>query len=327
MTTRSVVLSLVSAAMLLQAAETPSPALVVLNKEEGSLAIVDPATNQVVGRVPTGTGPHEVAVSTDGKTAFVGDYGTQVPGSTISVIDLVGQKPLRTVNLGPLRRPHGMAFADGKLYFTCEVNKLIGRYDPASTQVDWLMGTGQDGTHMVLVNKDATLIFTANIGSDSITVFERGANPLAWRNTVIPVGKGPEGIAISPDGKELWAAHSRDGGVSVIDVGSKKVVQTIPLGTKRSNRLKFTPDGKTVLISDLDAGELLVLDAASRKQVRRVKMGRAPEGILITPDGTRAYVGVAGENHVAIVDLKNWSIIGTITTGNGPDGMAWVVRE
>src|SRR5439155_20994664 len=49
-----------------QAAETPSPALLVLNKEENTLAIVDPATKMVVGRVPTGEAPHEVTVSADG---------------------------------------------------------------------------------------------------------------------------------------------------------------------------------------------------------------------------------------------------------------------
>src|SRR5947208_11732982 len=107
---------------VLAIAQTPSIALLVLNKEDATLAIVDPA-GHVVARVPTGEGPHEVAVSTDGRFAFVGNYGKQTPGSTISVIDLVAQKELRRVDLGPLRRPHGIAFADGKVYFTAEVNK------------------------------------------------------------------------------------------------------------------------------------------------------------------------------------------------------------
>src|SRR5690242_14646151 len=193
------------AACMAAAAETPSPALLVLNKEEATLAIVDPATQKVAGRVPTGEGPHEVAASSDGKLAFVGNYGSgQNPGRTISVIDLVAQKELRRFDLGPLRRPHGITFADGKVYFTAEVNKLIGRYDPAANQVDWLLGTGQNSTHMVLVSKDGSRIFTANIGSDSISVLERGSNPMNWNQTVIAVGKGPEAIDISPDGKEIW---------------------------------------------------------------------------------------------------------------------------
>jgi len=120
----------------LTAAETPSPALIVLNKTDATLAIVDPTSGKVAARIPTGAGPHEVAVSTDGKFAYVGNYGDQTPGSTLSVIDLSAQKEIHRVDLGPLRRPHGIAFADGKVYFTAEVNKLIARYDPASNQVD-----------------------------------------------------------------------------------------------------------------------------------------------------------------------------------------------
>ncbi len=315
-------LTLLTAATL-TAAEIPSPALLVLNKEDATLAIVDAKSAKVVGRVPTGEGPHEIAASSDGKLAFVGNYGGRTPGSTLSVIDLAAQKELHRVDLGPLRRPHGMAFFDGKAYFTAEVNKLIGRYDPATNQVDWVLGTGQNTTHMVLLNKDGSQIYTSNITSDSISVIDRGPNQ-SWNQTVIPVGKGPEAFDLSPDGREIWTSHSRDGGVSIIDLASKKVTQTLNLGTKRSNRLKFTPDGKMVLITDLDAGQLLVLDRASRKETKRIAMGKTPEGILITPDGSRAYIGVAGDNHVAVVDLKTLEITGKIETGNGPDGMAWV---
>ena len=323
---RKVLLLTLLAAAVLTAAETPSPALLVLNKEEATLAIVDPASGKVVGRAPTGAGPHEVAASTDGRLAFVGNYGTgQSGGNTISVIDLAAQKELRKVDLGALRRPHGMAFADGKAYFTAEANKCIGRYDPASNQIDWVLGTGQNSTHMVLVTKDASKLFTANIGSDSITIIER-EGAAGWNETVVPVGKGPEAIDMSPDGKEIWTAHSRDGGVSIIDIAAKKVVQTLNLQTKRSNRLKFTPDGKRVLITDLGAGDLVVLDAVARKEIKRIKMGRSPEGILPAPDGSRAYVAVAGDNYVAVLDLKTLEVTGKISTGNGPDGMAWAVR-
>ena len=117
------------------AAETPSPALIVLNKSDQALAIVDPVSRKVVARIGVGEGPHEVAVSADGRLAFVGNYGQQTPGHTISVVDLVAQRELRRVDLGPLRRPHGMFFVDGKVYFTAEVNRLIARYDPVDRAV------------------------------------------------------------------------------------------------------------------------------------------------------------------------------------------------
>jgi YVTN family beta-propeller protein len=324
---RNIALSILIAAASLVAAETPAQALLVLNKDANELAIVDPVSQKVVARVPTGEAPHELTVSSDGKLAFAGNYGARTPGNTISVIDLVAQKELHRVDLGPLRRPHGMTFYGGRVYFTAEVNRLIGRYDPASNQIDWLFGTGQIGTHMVILSKDGNHIFTSNIGSDSVSAIERPSESAPWTESWISVGKGPEAIDMSPDGKEIWSGHSGDGGVSIIDTAAKKVVQTLSLGTKRINRLKFTLDGKQVLISDLGAGDLVVLDAPARKEIKRVKLGSSAEGILMAPDGSHAYVAVSGDNNVAIIDLKTLGVSGRISTGPDPDGMAWASRK
>jgi YVTN family beta-propeller protein len=177
---------------------------------------------------------------------------------------------------------------------------------------------------MVLLSKDGNRIYTANIASDSISVFDRAAGSSNWNQTVVSVGKGPEGMDLTPDGRELWTAHSRNGHVSIVDVNEKKVIGTIDARTKRSNRLKFTPDGKYVLISDLDGGELVILDAKSRQQVKRIPIGHTPEGILVEPDGRRAFIAVAGDNHVAVVDLDSLTVTSQFETGRGPDGMAWV---
>lgn len=307
-------------------AQTPSSALLVLNKEDNSLSIVDPATLKTVAQIPTGEGPHEIVASDNGKWAFVGNYGARIPGSTLSVIDLAAQKELHRVDLGALRRPHGLAFADGKLWLTAEQNKLIARYDPATNQLDGLLGIGQNGTHMLVFSKDRTLLFTSNIGSDSITLLQRGADLNGWTLTNIPVGKGPEGADVSPDAREFWAANSGDGTVSIIDVAAKKVTQTLDLRTNHSNRLKFTPDGKLVLISDPGGDSLVIVDAASRKEIKRFTVGRQPEGIVIPPDGARAYIALAGEKTIAVIDLKTLEVTARISVGNGPDGLAWAVR-
>jgi len=318
------VLAAVACAGPLLAADTPSPALLVLNKE-GLLAIVDPATKQIAAKVRTGEGPHEVEASADGKLAFVSNYGSAAPGSTISVIDLVAQKEIHRLDLGVLRRPHGLAFAGGKLYFTCETNKIIGRYDPATNQVDWLLGTGLNGTHMIQLSKDLSQIYTANIGGNAIGIFAR-TGAIDWTQTVVPVGKGPEGFDVTPDGKELWAAHSQDGGVSIVNLFTKSVTHTFSVQTKRSNRLKFTPDGRLVLISDLSAGELVVLERETRKVLKRLPLGKELAGILIQPDGSKAYIAATGDNNVAVLNLKTLDLMDRIQTGTGPDGMAWAVR-
>jgi YVTN family beta-propeller protein len=307
------------------ARDAAGPTLLVLNKDDATMAIVDPATGTVRGLVPTGDGPHEVVASTDGRFAFASNYGATGPGNTISMIDIAAQKEVRRIDTTPIRRPHGLAFVDGKLYFTAELNRLIARYDPATDKIDWLLGTGQTTTHMVMVNADATRIVTANIGGNSIAIFERGANPNATYNeTVVPVGTGPEGFDVSPDGKEIWAANSRDGSVSVIDVATKKVVATLDVKTKQSNRLKFTPDGTRVLISDLVANEVIVIDAKTRSQIKHIATGQRPLGILMDPSGGRAYIAINTDHYVSIVDLKTLEITGKISTGKGPDGMAWV---
>jgi YVTN family beta-propeller protein len=305
------------------AADVPSPALLVLNKEESTLAFVNPSTGKVTGRVQTGEGPHEVEVSADGKYAFTTNYGSgSAPGNSLSVIDLT-KGASRKFDLTPLQRPHGVSVEGNKAWFTAEANKVVGRYDPASNKIDAILGTGLNGTHMVLVSKDVNRLYTANIGSDSISIFERASASANWNQTVIPVGKGPEGFDVSPDGRELWTAHSQDGKISIIDVNGKKVTGTIDIGTKRSNRLKFTHDGKYVLVSDLGGGEVVILDANSRKQVKRLALGKAPEGILLEPGGARAFIAVSGDNHIAVLDLKTLNVTSRIETGRGPDGMAW----
>ena len=305
-------------------AQRSTARLLVLNKEDATLAIVDPVSGNVLGRVPTGFQPHELVVSTDGKIAFASNYGNgSQPGHTISMIDIAAQKELRRIDVSPMSRPHGLAFANGKLYFTAEADKKIARYDSAAGTIDWQFETGQGTTHMVLPTKNARAIFTSNIGGDSVSAISQGADG-AWTQTVIPVGKGPEGIDLSPDGRQVWSAHSRDGGVSIIDVASGKVVQTFDIGTKRSNRIKLTPDAKFALVTDLDAGELVVLDAPARKAIARIPLGRMPEGILMPATGGLAYVAVNGDNFIAVIDLKTWQVTKKISTGVGPDGMAWV---
>ena len=297
--------------------------LLVLNKEDATLAFMNPVSGEVAATVPVGEGPHEIAVSDDGRLAFVGNYGARTPGGTLSIIDVPGRKEARRFDLGALRRPHGVSCVAGKVFFTAEANKVVARYDPASNQVDWIMGTGLAGTHMVVAASGGKTLYTANIGSDAIAILQEEQNG-AWTQTVVPVGKGPEGFDISPDGRELWAAHSRDGGVSAIDLATKKVLATFDAGTKRSNRLKFTHDGKKVLISDLDGGSLVVVDVASRRVVNRIPMGKAPEGILLPPGSNEAFVAVAGDNNITVIDLNNFAVKRRIPTGKGPDGMAWI---
>ena len=308
------------------AAQVPSPGLLVVNKDENAVAIVDPIAKKVLGSVRVGDGPHEVAVSADGKLGFVSNYGlgnATVPGSTISIIDLASREE-RKFEIGKGARPHGLIFSGGKLYFTAEGFDMIGTYDPTANKIDWMQGTGQDRSHVLAVSPDRSKVFTANINSDTVNILERVSDPPDWTSTVVTVGQGPEGIDVSPDGKEIWTAHTRDGGVSVIDVATKRVTHTLSLHMVRANRIKVTPDGKYVLISDSRGGKLLVLDAATKKELKRIDIGRGPTGILMVPGGKQAIIAVSGEDELAYFDLNTLQVTDRFSPGENPDGMAWI---
>ena len=324
------------------AAATPSPSLLVLSKGERVLSIVDPVSLRVVAQIPSGVDPHEVVASADGTLAYISNYGSGAY-NTITVVDLVRQTGSHVIDLGALRGPHGLEFANGKVWFTAEAARAIGSYDPATRTIDWVLGTGQNRTHMLVVSPDGKRILTTNVNSATVTVVEpmivqapAGAPPGApgprpaprtdWDETVIPVGGGAEGFDVSPNGKEAWVANARDGTISVIDIASKRVVQTLAADVAGANRLKFTPDGSLVFVSSLRSPDVTVLRASTRSVVKRVPVGRGAAGIQMQPDGARVYVAATPDDQVVIIDAKSLAVVGRISAGKQPDGLAWAVR-
>lgn len=297
--------------------------LLVLNKDDATLSFIDPATGSSTAIVATGAGPHEVAVTADGRIAVVSNYGGESAGDSLSVVDLATRKERARVNLGDLHRPHGLATSGRFAYFTAEDARHIGRLDTATGQVDWRFPTNQQRTHMVVASRDGRTLFTSNMGSDSISIIERSGDGVA-RQTLVSVGKTPEGLDLTPDGRQLWTSNAEGGSVSIVDVATRKMVKTFDIGTRRSNRIKFTPDGMLALVSDIDAGELVVVDVKSQAVKSRLPIGRGASGILVVPDGSHAYVAAAGERKLVSIDLKSLTVSGQVATGGGPDGMAWV---
>ena len=320
---------------VLSAESTPAVALLVLSKGNHTLSIVDPTSLKVIASMPSGPDPHEVIATSDGRLAFISNYGGGAY-NTLTVVDLIGQKTTGTVDLGALHGPHGLDVAGGKVYFTAEGSKVLGSYDPATQKIDWVMGTGQDRTHMVWVSKDMKTIVTSNVTSATMTVLQKverrmgpppGMMRTDWEETVIGVGRGAEGFDVSPDEKELWAANAQDGTVSVLDLPGKKVVATLNADVRSANRLKFTPDGKRVLVSLLGGSDLVAMDVATRTTVKRLKIDRGAAGIQMAPDGKLAYVACTPDSYVAIIDLGSLEVKGHLDAGKEPDGMAWVERH
>lgn len=331
-------------ACTLHAQSTPEQSLLALSKKDQTLAIVDPSSLKVLARIPVGNDPHEVIASTDGTTAYVSNYGFGAY-NTLAVVDLVGKKALPAIDLGPLRGPHGLAFIGGKAWFTAEAAKAIGSYDPKSGKVDWILGTGQDRTHMIWLADDENRIVTTNVSSGTVSIIDKiplrmpgapagGPNNLPprptppggdWEQTVVKVGSGSEGFDVSPSSKEIWVANAHDGTISIVNFASKTVTDTIAANVPGANRLKFTPDGGRVLVSSLRGGDLTIFDASSRKEIKRLKLGDGTAGILVEPNGERAFVACSPNNYVAVIDLKSLQDVGHIDVGQNPDGLAWAI--
>jgi YVTN family beta-propeller protein len=329
----------VSAALLAQS--TPRESLLVLSKADHTLAIVDPVTLKVLAKIPVGNDPHEVIASSDGKTAYVSNYGGGA-FNTLAVIDLIQQKPLPPIDLGALRGPHGLDFACSRVWFTAEAASAIGSYDPATNKIDWIFGTGQGRTHMIYVLPDLKRIVTTNVSSATVSLIEKSAarapngpppGPAPgnfggdWSQTLINVGRGDEGFDISPDGKEIWTANAQDGTISIIDFAQRKVTQTLAANIRSANRLKFTPDGKLVFVSMLGGADVVVLDAATRKEVKRIPVGHGAAGIQMQPDGSRAFVACTPDNYVVAINLQSLTVTAHIDAGRNPDGLAWAVQK
>lgn len=330
-------LAFISTALQCSAQPTPKRSLLALSKADHTLSIVDPVTLKTIARIPVGEDPHEVVASSDGKTAYVCIYGG---GSLheINVIDLVAKKPLANIDTRPLYGPHDITYVNDKAWFTAEGSKAIGRYDPATNKLDWSMGTGQDRTHMLYVAPGGKKIYTTNVSSGTVSILAEtqiqpgrvgppGAKPREdWIQTIIPTARGSEGFDVSPDGAELWTAASEDGAISIINTEEKKLAEKIEAKVFGANRLKFTPDGRLVFISSLPSGELTIYDARSRKEIKRLKLGRGAAGILMDPEGSRAFVACSADNYVVIIDLKTLEVTGHLDVGGVPDGLAWAIR-
>jgi YVTN family beta-propeller protein len=329
-----IVLAAFAIAPLLRAADR----LIVLNKSDDTASILDAATGKLLTTAPVGHGPHEGVVLGNGRMAAVSDYGDRErPGRTITLLDVEKGSRLGTIELPDGARPHGLAaLADGRLLVTAEGLRELLVIDPAARRVEQRIPTLQEVSHMVVATPDGRRAFVANIGSGSVTVIE-GRKVIRQ----IVTGKGAEGIAITPDGKQVWVTNKEADTLSIIDVNDLEVVATIAVAATPI-RVKITPDGKRALVSCAKSGDVAVFDVGTRREVRRISIDQetvpggerrrlfstrygkspVPVGLLIAPDGSRAWVACTNADVVSVLDLGTLAVVGRLTAGREPDGLA-----
>ncbi|HEY0970142.1 MAG TPA: YncE family protein [Gemmatimonadales bacterium] len=320
--------------------------LVVLNKGAASASLIDPRSGETVATIPTGAGPHEVAVAPGGKLAVVTDYGADTPGSTLTVIDLDARTVARTIDLSPLRRPHGVAWLPDtqRVVVTAEADSALAVVNVRTGRVEGTVATGQGVSHMVALSPDGSRAYVANIGSGSVSMIDVAGRFLV-RTT--PTGAGAEGIAVTPDGAELWVTNRAANTVTVLDAETLAPRDTLA-SANFPIRVTFTPDGELALVTNARSGELRIFDRWTRDTVATIPMRSdttaargtilgaslgetpgtgVPIGVLVSPDSRTAYVANANVDAVTVVDLVELRVTGYLKTGREPDGLGWIERE
>jgi len=313
----------------------PRGTIVVSNMNDNTMMLVDAESGRTLATLPTGEGPHEVAVSHDGRHAVVSNYGVRgKPGHSLTLIDVEKLDTLRTIDLRDYQRPHGMVFLPGDtlLAVTSEVSRAVLLVDLRRGTVVATRPSSGRGTHMLGLSARGDRLVMGNISDGTITVLDPFATD---SGRVIRVAAQPEGVAISPDGAFAWAGSNRDSVVLVVDLRSAAVVDTLR-GFGLPYRMAISPDGRTAVVTDPIKARVRVFDAVTRRQrfdiavaadslvaTAEVAGSPSPEGVTISRDSRWAFVTLQGRNRVATIDLERGAIIALAPTGNWSDGVAF----
>jgi DNA-binding beta-propeller fold protein YncE len=303
--------------------------LLVVNKGNGTLSVVDTGMGRQIATIAeNGKTGHEVAVSPDGKRAFVPIYSSAgvgqpgTDGSLIRVIDLGTHTISGTVNFGRGIRPHRPVFGprDGMLYVTTEIENSVSIIDPVSLRIVGAIPTGQPQSHMLAISSDGRRGYTANVNSGTVSVLDIPGRRLV---TCIPVATVVQRISLSTDDRWAFTADETKLRLVVIDTATNTVSRSIPLPGLAFGTTP-TPDGRWLLVAMPAVRMVGLVDLQVMKVVRTLEVPKAPQEIVVRPDGAVAYVSCDSSAVVAVINLKTWAVDGLIAVGPTDDGLAWV---
>ena len=302
--------------------------LLVAQKGDRSLGIVNPATGQVVASIPEGgvTG-HEVAGSPDGRLAFVPIYGNSgvgkpgTDGRNIVVIDVPAHKVVGNIEFTHGVRPHCAVFGPhGMLYVTTELDHSVTVIDPKTLKIVGAIPTGQPESHMFAIAHSGLRGYTANVGPGTVSVLDIPARKTL---AIIHVSSNVQRISISMDDHWVFTADQTAPRMAVIDTRTDKLVKWIPIDSLGYGAAP-TPDGRWLLVAIPGKNLVDVIDLHTMKLARAVKVGVSPQEVLIRPNGKTAYVSCDKSNQVAQIDLATWQTTRLISTGKVTDGLGWL---
>jgi YVTN family beta-propeller protein len=306
--------------------------LLVANKGESSLGIIDPATNTQIATVPeNGVTGHEVIASPDGKSAYVpiyGNSGVGKPGSdgtNLVAIDIASRKIIGNLDFGHGVRPHCAQFGpkNGLLYVSTELDKSISIIDPTALKVIGSVPTGQAESHMFVISPDGKRAYTANVGPGTVSVLDLDARKTL---KVIPISSITQRISISMDGKTVFTSDQTKPRLAVIHTATDAIESWVDLPGLGYGTAP-TPDGKWLVIAVPTVNKVAVVDLKSLRVAHTIDVPKAPQEVLVRPDGKIAYVSCDSSAKVAAIRTSDWQVDALISAGKGADGLAWAVSR
>lgn len=330
---------LVSLALCLASWSVSAETLLVGNKAEASVSIIDLASGREIARAKTRPGPHEIAVSGDGKLALVTNYGTESPGNSLTVIEVELGQTVATIDLGEHTRPHGIVFMPGnrRVLVTAEGTRSLLVVDVWNGVVEKAIPTGQNTSHMVAYDPNGQRAFVANIASGSVSLINvPGGELLAYRQS----GAGAEGIALGANGRDLWVTNRADDSVTLFDALNLETRASLPVpGFPIRAEVMPKSAGGRVLVTSARSAELTVIDpvAVAVEQTLKISLEHSggtilgdqmagssvPIGIEIAPSGDRVWIAHAAADAVQELNSSDWTQTRLLKTGDEPDAMAY----
>jgi YVTN family beta-propeller protein len=316
----------------LSAAEHTGGLLLVANKGEQTLGIINPVAGRQLATVPEdGVTGHEVAASPDGKRAFVPIYGNSgvghpgTDGQLLRVIDLASRQIVGTVDFGKGLRPHCAVFGpkNGLLYVTTELDESVTVIDPHTLKIVDRIPTGQPESHMLAITRDGRRGYTSNVGPGTVSALDLEAKKVL---SIIPVSRTAQRISLSVDDRWVFTADQTKPQLAVIDTTTNQVKTWIPMPGVGYGTAP-TPDGHWLVVALSSAHKVAVIDLTSMSVAHTLDVPRAPQEVLVQPDGTLAYVSCDASHQVAVINCKEWKVEKLIDAGRGADGLAWAKGE
>ena len=327
-------LAILAALSLTASAQTPASrtaltgTVVAVNQQSDTITLIDLKTMEAYRHVAVVAGPHEAAVSPDGRSVLVTNYNKQGAGQqkTLSLIALPGGDTIRTIDLGEYRAPHDVRWVDAMhVVVTAEGSKALLLVNISSGAIERVFRAEQEVSHMLALSADRTRLYCSNMRSGSVTAFDFKTGT---KIKDVPTGKECEGVGVTPDGRWVWAGNRAEDTISIIDTRTLEVTKRIP-SPGFPYRVQFTPDGKLALIPHANSSSLVIADVASQSILKAIKLGltrvEAPStaGVFPHPDNRHVFVTVRNDNSMLVLDLMSGETLARVEVQNSPDGVAY----